>query len=196
MLPLTHGQHSKLAVLSKMLLAVLDPLLDCEQLGALKLTMNEANTYVSLLSEAVAAPANNFQGSTLLTYLKVMVSFSQEYHRQDGKLLLRNCSEYEKKLVLVSDELKANAELLVKGGILPVLSGILKLHDKIEVRVLAMRLLWCLTHNPTVKIQIPENDDILQALRSFNISQSPKLHMAAHCTLFLIDHQTPGMFWC
>ena len=138
---MTHGQHSNLAVLSKMLLALLDPLLDCEQLHALKLTMNEAKHCASLLSEAVAVPVNRFQGSRLLTYLKVMVSFSQEYHRQDGKLLLRDCSEYEKKLVLVSDELKANVELFVKCGVLSVLSEILKLHDEIEIRVLAIRLL-------------------------------------------------------
>ena len=190
---MTHGQHSNLAILSKMLLALLDPLLDCEQLSALRLTMNEAKHCVSLLSEAVAVPANYFQGSTLLTYLKVMVGFSQEYHRQDGKLLLGDCSEYEKKLVLVSDELKANAELFVKCGVLSVLSEILKLYVEIEVRALAIRLLWCLSHNPTVKIQISENGDILLALQCYNFSQSPNLHMAAHCALFLID-ETPGMF--
>ena len=191
---MTHGQHSNLAVLSKMLLALLNPLLDCEQLCALKLAMNEAKHCVSLLSEAFAVPANHFQGSTLLTYLKVMVGFSQEYHRQDGGLLLRDCSEYEKKLVLVSDELKANAETFVKCGVLSVLSEILKLHIEIEVRVLAVRLLWCLSHNPTVKIQMSKNGDILRALQCYNLSQSPKLHMASHCALFLIDHKTPGMF--
>lgn len=196
MLPLTHGQHSNLALNSKMLLALLYPLLDCEQLCALKLTNDEASTCVSMLREAATAIAHHLNGTDLMTYLRVMVCFTQEHYRLDPKLSHKNCSEYEKKLSLVSDELKTNLELFVKSGVLSVLSEILKLKDQIEVRIMAMRLLWCLAHSPTVtvKTQILENDDIVQALQSSDETLTPKLYMASRCVLALVDHLTKGMF--
>lgn len=193
-LPLTHGQFPSLAFNCKMLLALLDPLLDCDQLRALKLTKNEANMCVSLLSKAVSDPTHQEQELTLLTYLRVMVSFSQEYHRRDQELLRKGCSKYEKKLLSVSNELKANIQMLVEGGVLSVLKDLLKAGTQDEVRMTAIKCLWCLAHNPTIKMKILENVDVVKALQCVPVNLSAQLNLTSYLVLSLVDQPTSGKF--
>ena len=176
-----------------MLLTLLEPLLDCDQLRALKLARNEANVCVSLLSEAVKAHTLEVKEATLLTHVRVVVGFSQEYHRQDQKLL-HESSEYEKKLVLVSNELKANVQLLVESGLLSILKDLLEVIVQDEVRITVVRLLWCLCHDPAIKAQVLGDSDIVGALQKTYVNLSTDMTVVSHDLLSLVDHKTEGSF--
>ena len=191
-LPLTHGQYSDLALHCKMLLALLDPLLDCNQLHALKLTRSEANACISLLSGAVVAPNHVSQDVNLLTLLRAMIWFSHEHHKQDPKLVIQSCSQYERKLILVSNELKCNMQLLVEEGALSVIEDALKLNIQ-DVRITAARLLWCLVNCPSIKLKVKQNDAIVQALQNIHHNLPPELRVATHTTLWVLEQQTRGM---
>ena len=190
-LPLTHGQMSNLSVRSKMLLALLNPLLDCEQLHALKLTKSDANILISLLSQALEDSYHLAQDSTLLTLLRVMIWFTQEYSKPLGK---KACSEYENKLNSVTDELKSNLQLLVKEGILLALKPVLKLNGQEELQAAAARVIWNLAHNAEVKSLILNDSDNIGVLQDLHTLPLPKLSMATHCALWILGLQTNGMY--
>lgn len=181
-LPLTHGQHSDLALHCKVLLALLNPLLDCNQLCALKLTKSKANACVSLLSGAVNAPSHVSQDLTLLTLLRAMIWFSHEHHKEDPKFKNQHCSHYEKTLVIVSNELKANIQLLVEEGVLSVIEDALKLNCQ-DVRIAAVRLLWCLVHSQGIKLKVQQNAAIIQALQAIHGNLPTELSVAIHSAL-------------
>lgn len=190
-MPLTHGAHSGLALQSKMFLAFLSPLLDDEQLHALRLTRNEARACVSLLNKALRSPYQiEQQGLNLLTLLKATMWFSHEHHRKDQKMDNETCSECEKKLCSVSNELKLNIQLLVEEGILLVLKALLR--SKENIQITATRLIWYLGHDTTAKSRIL--DDIgIGALQDIYKLPSPELHMASHCALWLLHYKSEGM---
>ena len=176
-----------------MLLALLNPLLDCEQLLALKLTRDEANTCVSLLRKAIEDPQQMAEDFSLLTILRAIIWFIHEYHRQDKSLKKNACSEYESKLVSVSQELRCNIELLVGEDVFPCVKVLLNLSGKEELQATAARLLWCLAHDAAVKMQILTDNEILGALKDAENQSSPKLKMASHCVLSLLGLQADGM---
>ena len=199
-LPLTHGQNSSIALSSKMFLSLLNPLLECEQLGTLKLSRTEATACVSLLNIAFVTPHHMVQGSTLLTLLKVMIRLTHEYHRKCVKTMdekkwkkWKRCSDYEQKLLSVSIELKSNIQLLVEGGILWVLERILNSSLRDEIKVTAIQLLWSLAHSGTAKPLILENLRIIKALEDVsNHVSSPEMIVASHCAIYLLGLQTEG----
>ena len=177
-----------------MLLALLNPLLDSEKLLALKLTRHEAKTCVQILSDAITAPYHLTQDTciSLLTVLRAMIFFSHEYHRQDKKDAEKHTTiEYEKNLSTVSSELRSNMQLFAEEGILPVLKSLLDSKLDEEVQVATLRLLWCLSHSPTVRTQIMENADIVAALQDKHAS--PELSVPSHCAIWLLGVQTKGM---
>lgn len=177
-----------------MLLALLNPLLDCDQLHALKLTRNDANTCISLLSDVVLVCDHPVQGHSLLTLLNILIWFSHQYHRQVLNTSKRNCSEYEKKLDYVSNELRSNVQLLVEEGVIPVLSHVLKVSIHDEIRTSAARLLWCLAHSQTVKKQMLEYPTIIEAFQGLQANTIIELKLASHCALYLLDLQIKGVY--
>ena len=191
-LPLTNGQHSNLALCSKLLLALLNPLLDCDQLYALKLIREEAKMLIPRLSEAILDPHHVSQECTLLTLLRAVVWFVHEYHRTDKTLDMKSCSEYEKTMIDVSQELESNACLLVEEGLLPVLKSALKLFNEEEIQVTATRLVWCLTHNKSIRAKILDDTEIVHILKDKQNALSPKLNMASFCSLWHLGVQTNG----
>lgn len=193
LLPLTHGETPDLALHSKMLLALLNPLLDCEQLRALKLTRDEAGTCVSLLRKAVEHPYHLAEDFSLLTVLRALVWFTHEFSRQDKSSGKKPCSAYESKLVSVLQELRCNIELLVKEDVLSVVKAVLKLSGEEELLATAARLLWCLAHDTAAKAQILSDNEIVQALQEIEKHHSsPKLKLASHCALWLLGLQADG----
>lgn len=189
-LPLTHGEHSNLALHSKILLALFNSLLDCDQLRALRLTRNEASKFVSLLHQAcVEDPYHLAQDYTLLTLLRALIWFTHEYSSQDKTLI----SNYEKKLKSVSDDLKSNPQLLIEAGILSALKPVLKLKGQEDLQATAVRLLWSLAHDASVKKQILKDSDSLETIQDIYTCSSPKLNMVSHCTLCILGLQTKGM---
>lgn len=193
-LPLTHGEHSDIAYCSKILLALLNPLLDCEQLRALKLTSKEANTIVSLLSQVAKTSCYIVQDFTLSTILRAMIWFTHEYSRKDKLVDMEKCSEYESKLNSVSCELKSNIALLMEEGVLSALKPVLKLDGQEELQAAATRILWCLAHDSSVQSQILKDIDIVGALQIFHTSSSsPKLYAASHSVLWLLGLLSNGM---
>lgn len=195
-LPLTHGQHSILACCSKMLLALLNPLLDHEQLRALKLTKEGANSFVALLNEAVVNPYHCAQDSSLLTILQGVMWFTHEYNRKGTALDRKVCSEYQKKLDSASHELECNAHLLVEGGLLTVLKLVLKLDGQQELQSIAMRLIWCLSHDSSVTTKILNDVGIVRTLQDGQLHSSPELSIASHCALWLLGFQGSGKCLC
>lgn len=195
-LPLTHGQHSNLALCSKILLALINPLLDCEQLRALKLTSDEADMCVSLLNKAVVDSHHLSQECSLLTFLRATIWFVHEYSRKDKTLNTETCSDYEKKMDTVSHELESNAHLLVEKGLLSILKAVFQLNGKEELQAAAARLTWCLAHNDLIRTQILKNKDIVGALQSGQTHLSPKLSMASFCALWLLGVEANGMKLC
>ena len=194
-MPLTHGQHSNLALHSKMLLALLNPLLDCEQLHALKLTQGEANKLVSLMNQAVEDPYHLAQDATLLSLLRVMIWITHEYSRGNTTPGKKKSSEYEKKLKAASLELKSNPIMLVNEGILSVLKPVLKLRHNEELQATAAQLLWSLSHDTSVKTKILDDNEIVGALQEIHTLSSLKLKMASHCTLWLLGIVAEGLYY-
>ena len=195
-LPLTHGQHPILALYSKMLLALLNPLLDHEQLRALKLTKEEANSFVSLLNEAITNPYHLAQDSRLTTFLWGIVWFTHEYDRKGTTPDKKTCSEYQNILVTVSHELESNAQLLVGGGLLSVLKPVLKLDSQQDLQSIAMRLIWRLSHDNSIKTKVLNDADIMRSLQDVQLQSSPELSIASHCALWLLGFQSIGTCLC
>ena len=192
-MPLTHGHDSKLALHSKMLLALLNPLLDCEQLHALKFVKSEASEFVSLLNQAVEDPCHLAQDFSLLSLLRVGIWITHEYNRKNEALAKESCSKYENKLNSVSHELKSNLKLLVEEGILSVLKSVLKLSSQEQLQATAARFIWSLSHDASVKAQILEDAEIIGALQNFHTLSSLELKLASHCALWLLEILTDGM---
>lgn len=190
-LPLTHGQQPVLAHCSKMLLALLSPLLDHEQLRALKLIRNEANSFISLLNEAIANPHHLAQDSSLLTILRCIIWFTHEHNRKGTNLDKKVYSEYQKVLDSVSLELEYNTQLLLEEGLLSVLKHVLKLDSQQELQSVAMRLIWCLSHDNSAKTTILKDADIVRAIQCVS---SPELSVTSYCTLYLLGFQSSGKF--
>ena len=193
-LPLTHGQDSNLALCCKFLLALLSPLLDCEQLNALKLTRDEAKMCMSLLNEATVDPRHVSQDCSLLTLLRAMIWFVHEYSRKSKALDVKNCSEYEKKMGAVSHELESNTHLLVEEGFLSLLKSVLKLRNEEELQATAARLAWCLAHNMSIRTKMLDDAELIQILKDAQNDESPQLSMASFCVLWLLGVQANGMF--
>jgi hypothetical protein len=192
-LPLTHGQHSNIALHSKIFLALINPLLNCEQLHALKLsTKSEASMLVSLLNQAVGDPYHLAQDFTLQSVLMAMIWFTHEYSRPERTPSKKKCSEYEMKLNSVSCELKSNLHLLVDEGVLPAIGAVLKLNGQEKLKATAARLLWSLAHEASVKTQILNDAAMVETLQGFR--KFPSLQVASHCALELLGIQTEGMF--
>lgn len=174
-----------------MLLALLSPLLDHKQLHALKLTRNEAKSFISLLNEAVVNPYYIAQDLSLLTFLRCMIWFTHEYNRKGTSLDKKVCSDYQKALVSVSLELEYNIQLLVEEGLLSVIEHVLKLDSQQELQSIAMRLIWCLSHNNSTKTTILKDADIIRTLQCVS---SPELSVISHCTLYLLGFHSSGKF--
>lgn len=197
--PLIHGEYPDIALHSKMLLALLNPLLDSDNLHALKLTNREAKSCILLLKDANTAPYHLAQDVHLLTVLRAVTFFSHEYHRQnkskkdDKKKGIKKISEYEMSLSTVSDELKSNIELFIEEGILPVLNSLLDPKFDKEVQAATMRLLWCLSHSPAVRKQMMENADMIAILRDMQAHPSSELSQPSHCILWLLGVQSTGI---
>ena len=190
-LPLTHGQQPVLAHCSKMLLALLSPLLDHEQLRALKLTRNEANSFICLLNEAIENPYHLAQDSSLLTFLRCMIWFTHEYNRKGTNLDRKVCSDYQKVLDSVTLELEHNSRLLLEEGLLSVLKCVLKLDSQQELQSVAIRLIWCLSHENSTRTAILKDPDIIRAIKCVS---SPELSVTSYCTLYLLGFQSSGKF--
>lgn len=190
-MPLTHGQSPSLALHSKMLLALMNPLLDCEQLHALKITRSEANELVSLMNEAVEDQCHLAQDTTLLSLLRVTIWITHEYSRKNETL--DKCSEYQNKLNTVSHELKSNNKVLAEEGILSVIKSVLKLSLQEELQETSARLLWSLSHEAIVKTQILNDTEIVGALQDIYTLPSIKLKVASHCALWLLGIPLDGM---
>ena len=195
--PLIYGEYPDIALHSKMLLALLNPLLDSDNLHALKLTNREAKSCILLLKDTITAPYHLAQDVRLLTVLRAVTFFSHEYHRQnkpkkDVKKKNVKISEYEMSLSTVSDELKSNIELFIEEGILPVLNSLLDPKFDKEVQAATMRLLWCLSHSPAVRKQIMENADMIAILRDMQAHPSSELSQPSHCILWLLGVQSTG----
>ena len=175
-----------------MLLALLNPLLDAEKLHALKLTREEAKSCVHFLSDAVLMTSHLASGFSLLTFLRVVIWFCHEYHRQEKKADKHGSSEYEKHLITVSNELKSNAQLLGEEGILSILKSVFNssLHE--DVKSAASRLLWCFAHDTAIRAQIMDDLDIVAALHGINSNPSHELSLSSHCALFLLNSQATG----
>ena len=191
-LPFTHGQEFSLALCSKMLVALLNPLLSASQLLALKLNKEEARVLVYLLNQALESPFQIAQGISLLNVLRVMIWVCHQYSSTE-RSLPDDCSEFEKQLCHSSSELQINAELLLEGGLLPVLTKLLTSTDSV-IQVIAARLVWCLAHNSNVKPQISNNSDIVSALQHLHdLDSSQELHLAAHCALWKLGLEDRGI---
>ena len=190
--PLAHGHHSDLALSSKMLLALLNPLLDAEKLHALKLTREEAKCCVHFLSDAISTTSHLAYDFSLLTFLRMVSWFCHEYHKEEKKAYKHCSSEYEKHLITVSNELKSNAQLLVEEGILSILKSVLCSSLPEDVKSAASRLLWCLAHDMDIKARIMDDVDIVAALQDINSNPAHKLSLSSHCALFLLNSQATG----
>lgn len=190
-LPLTHGQQCDSALYSKMLLSLINPLLDCEQLKALKLCRKEANTCVSLLQQAFEDPFHMVQDFTLLTILNSVVWFTQEYSRKD---IAPDKSEYESKMESVLQELESNIKLLVEEGVLPILKSVLKLLGQDDLQEAASRILFNLAHDSTVQAQILADIEMNGILQEIHMQCLSKLHKASYGALWLLGLQDDGMF--
>ena len=179
-----------------MLLALLNPLLDSENLLALKLTRHEVKSCLRIVSDAITAPCHLTQDISLLTILRAMIFFSHEYYRQNKKAIEKHTTtEYEKCLLTVSSELKSNVQLFAEEGILPVLKSLLDLKLDEEVKVAVLRLFWCLSHSPTVRMQLIESADAIAAIQDMHTQCHPssELSLPSHCALWLLSVQAKGM---
>lgn len=175
-----------------MLLALLNPLLDAEKLHALKLTREEAKSCVQFLSDAVSMSSHLADDLSLLTLLRVVIWFCHEYHRQEKKADKHGSSEYEKHLIIVSNELKSNAQILVEEGILLILKSVFSSSLPEDVKSAASRLLWCFAHDTAIKAQIIDDLDFVAALQDINSNPSNELSLSSHCALFLLNSQATG----
>ena len=173
-----------------MLLALLNSLLNCEQLRVLKLTKSEAGTLVSMLNLAVQDPYHLAQGSTLLTVLRAMIWFTHEY-RPSKIPDKKEISEHEIKLNYVTHELKSNLQLLVNEGVVLALNSVLNIKGQEELQATAARLVWSLAHDAHVK-KTSDDTDIVRALQ--DVHTFPSFQMASHSALKLIGFLPEGMF--
>ena len=185
-LPLTNGRHVVPALHSKMLLALINPLLNAEQLHFLKINATEARNLVSLLKQAMESTECGF---SLTTMLKVFIWLSHQY--QNHNLIESDdthFSNFERQLCHVAIEIfTSNIQLLMKEGLIPVLRKILCETKKCAVQVLASRLIWCLAHNPETKaILLNSEPCMVEILQQHHIDQASvqELHLASHCALW------------
>ena len=195
LLPLTHGENPAIALHSKMLMALLNPLLDCEQIYALKLTQKEGCSCVSLLKKAVEDPCHMAEEISLLTILRALIWFTHEFHRQEkGEGNNKVGSEYESKLVSVAQELRSNISLLIGESVLLVVKAVLKMSCSEELQAVGARFLWSLVHDTAAKAQVLADIEIVECLHGFEKHSSLKLKMASQRVLQLLGFiQADGM---
>ena len=182
---------SPVSVFSKMLLALLNPLLTAKQLLSLKLTEKAANLLVVMLKLAFDSSLR-LQGLNRPTILKCLISFTHQYSSTE-RSVTDKCSEFEKHLHDASVELQSNAELLANSGLLPVLAELLRAPDY-AVQILAVKLVWCLAYNPSAKQLILREPGMIESLQCGHSPESAEeLHLAAHCALWKLGLQKEGI---
>ena len=184
-------ENPEIAINGKMLLALLSPLLNCEQIQILAISRAEAKICISRLKRALEDPNHMAEDCSILTILNGLIWLTHEYH--NGKIVKKNCSNRESQMIAGMQKLTKNIEFLVEEGLVSVLTTILKLKGKEEVQATAARLVWSLAHVSSVKMQIYNNHEIVAVLniqKQCNLSSEFKT--AVRCVLHILDLQTNG----
>ena len=150
---------------------------------------------MSLVREAVENSHHLAEDVSLLTLIKALIWFTQEYHRQNKSVGKKApCSEFESKLATVSQELRFNVKLLVEEGVLSAVKAVLKLTGKTELQVMATRLLWCLAHDTSIRPQIWSDSELVGVVEDLERQHSPQLKKASHSVLWLLGLKSDGKF--
>lgn len=193
LLHFVHGQNSSLALLSKMVLALLSPLLNADQLHALMLTQAESRACVTILVEAAKSPNFTTAGCTLLTTLKILIWFTHQYYKQSSNQI-DSVSDFVKQLSHASDNLKSNVHLLVECGIMSAIEAILTQVESTSIQLAATRLVWSLAHTVGSDPIKQAFSGIVEGLKSLRETTSPELQQAVRCTLWILGFQSNGKF--
>lgn len=197
LLHFVNGQDASLALLSKMLLALLSPLLNAEQLYALKLTLAESRACVNILVEATKSPNLAAAGCTLLTTLKILIWLTHQYYRQSNnqKDAGDGISDFVKQLSHAADSLKGNVHLLVECGIMSAVEEVFTQVRSNRIQLAAARLVWSLSHTIGSNLIKQKFFGIVEGLKSHSETPLPELQQAVQCTLWILGFQNNGKFW-
>ena len=200
--------HFESALLSRTLLCFLTPLLNYEQLPALKLDEADAAYFTSTLQQAMLSSDQEAEGFTIHELLKIITSFTKsccglpssfEAHNQtEAKALTSEksgkVSRHMSEIAKHSKMLEENISLLIEANILSILEQHLRVTDA-ETAETAL-LLWNLLHHAPVKhIILREHPSIVSSLCAFLKSPKNVTQQGALCALVLLGSVEQSMYY-
>lgn len=200
--------HFESALLSRTLLSFLTPLLNYEQLPALKLDEADAMYFTSTLQQAMLSSDQEAEGFTIHELLKIMTSFTKsccglpssfEAHNQvEAKALTSEksgkVSRHLGEIAKHSKMMEENISLLIETDILSILEQHLQVAD-MEIAETAL-LLWNLLHHAPVKhIVLRKHPSIVSSLCAFLKSPQNTTQQEALCALILLGSAEQSMYY-
>ena len=180
MITFAHHPTLEVAILGKIILSFLVPILTNEQYAIVKLTQEEGSHLISELSETVTSSDAQTDDHSLLESLTFLLNFTKPI----GAISLQeNSGQQERKgsnfLINFKQRLKvsaSNIQTLVSLGIIKILESLIVKGATIGSITIEMclRLLWNLLHDEaTVKLISPLVSTVLASIH-FEVSNSAK----------------------
>ena len=192
--------HFESALLSRIILSFLTPLLTNEQWLALKLDDVETRYFVSTLQKAIVSSDQEAEGYSILDLLKIITCFTNSCHglplsvKECNPLPAEISSEKPKEVSMIQCDLEEhskmmeeNISLLIKEDILFTLEQLIQIADENQIAAVAL-LLWNLLHFAPVKQYILKyHSSIIPSLHGFLKSSQDAIQQATFCALFLLE---------
>lgn len=205
--------HFESALLSRIVLSFLTPLLNYEQLPALKLDKVETAYFASTLQQAMHSSDQEAEGYSILELLKIItcftnscyglpLSFKDCKHRtkshNQAEVTTETCgmsnkvSRHQCELMKYSKMIEENISLLLEADILSILEQLIQVADE-ESRTAVAIVLWNLLHYTPVKQHIlMEHSSIVSSLHALLKSSQSSTQQAVLCALILLGSIEEG----
>lgn len=187
-------------------MSFLTPLLNYDQLPALKLDEEESAYFVSTLQQAMQSSDQEAEGYSVIELLRIITRFiisccglPSSLKNSDVRLLMKvesdtervveiwQNSKHQHEMMKHSKAMEENGSNLVEADILSVLEDLLKASNEESIINNVAILLWNLLHHVPVRNRILKNHlPIVHSLRAYLNSSQSSIQQEVLCALILL----------
>ena len=194
--------HFESALLSRIILSFLTPLLANEEWLALKLDDVETRYFISTLQKAIVSSDQEAEGYSVLELLKIIscftnsccglpLGFKEHISYNQSQALTseesNKISSLQYELIEHSKMMEENVSLLIEADILFTLEQLIQTASEELIAAVAL-LLWNLLHFAPVKqLILKYHASIVPSLHGFLKSSQDAIQQAVSCVLYLME---------
>ena len=176
----THHPSLEVAILGKMILSFLLPILTNEQYFVLQLTQDESEYLVTELSKSVASSDLKADGHSAIEVLTFLLNFTKQIttvslQENDGQPERKESNfriNFKQRIKVFTN----NIQVLTNLGIVKSLESLMAMGAAVDSVIIekSLHLLWSLIHNETVMKLLSPSVSAMLANIHFEVSASAK----------------------